>query len=81
MAKHSNPQKRQQIKALIADLGKQRVAEKVGVSVSAVDVAIHKGCLSARWFDGVEALCSAEGLDCDRTLFDFNQPADGVAAE
>lgn len=50
-------------------LGRDTIAEAVGVKRGAVDIAVARGKLPASWFLAVGDLCGAAGVECPVELF------------
>lgn len=55
-------------------IGRRQIADAIGVRLTSVSNAVTDGQFPARWYDVVEGLCAAKGLDCPRRLFSFVRP-------
>ncbi|MEL6411702.1 MAG: hypothetical protein AAFQ38_14995 [Pseudomonadota bacterium] len=62
------------MKRFVDALGRPEVADRAGVSVGAVDLAVHNGQMSARWYAGISELCRDRGVECPQEFFGFNKP-------
>ena len=62
------------LKRFVDGLGRSEVADRAGVSVGAVDLAVHNGQMSARWYAGISNLCRERDKDCPQEFFGFNKP-------
>ncbi|MEM7523535.1 MAG: hypothetical protein AAF360_07235 [Pseudomonadota bacterium] len=59
---------------LIEKIGRQEVAEAVGVDPAAVREALRRDLLPAKWFLQVSRLAEKMNLECDPALFNFAKP-------
>lgn len=59
------------VAAICDALGRRRIADVVGVRVTAVSNAVSDGRFSARWFDAIDKMCGEAGIPCPRHLFSF----------
>ena len=61
-------------------LGRKEMAKALGVGLTAVSNAVVNGQFPAAWFDTLEAMAQARGVDCPRDLFGFRRAFGGDAA-
>lgn len=66
-------------KYIIDEIGAQAIADCLGVGPHSVRHAKFTGEFPANWFDALEGLCIASGMDCPRGLFTFRPSLDAVA--
>lgn len=59
-------------------IGRQKIADAVGVSLPAVSNAVGDKRFPARWYPVVRDLCIQNDLDCPESLFNFASPAGAV---
>lgn len=59
-------------------VGRQRISKEVGVGLTAVSNAAVTGKFPASWFDVVERLCIAKGVECPRSSFSFKEKEDAA---
>lgn len=57
------------VKSIVTRLGRRRIAERIGVSVSAVGNAVVDGRFPANWYGAMKEMCDAEGADCPLSIF------------
>ena len=55
-------------------LGRKRIADSIGVRVTAVSNASVDGAFPASWFNVIDALCDEAGIKLSRSLFNFKGP-------
>ena len=65
----------QTVASLRKFIGRSRMAVAVGVSVSAVDLAVHHNAMPASWYRAISALCQSAGINCPMDLFNWKAPA------
>ena len=61
-------------------LGRKRMAQALGVGLTAVSNAVVSGQFPAAWFDTLEAMAQERGVECPRHLFGFRRAFGGDAA-
>lgn len=63
----------------IADtLGRKKIADAVGVGLTAVSNAVVRGRFPASWYLPVTALAAEAGVDCPVSLFRVSGPTQNV---
>lgn len=66
--------------ALADTLGRRRIAEAVGVGVTAVSNAVVRGQFPASWYFIIRDLCSEHDVECPRDAFGMKAREDAGAA-
>ena len=54
-------------------LGRKEMAEALGVGATAISNAVVAEAFPASWFDTLEALAKAKGVECPRALFSWRK--------
>lgn len=67
-------------RTLADSLGRQTIADALGVGVTAVNNAVRRGTLPARWYDPLDQYCQEIGQECPRAAFNFARLKDPGAA-
>ncbi len=62
------------VSSICDTIGRRRIALALRVTLTSVSNHVTAGLFPARWFDVIEGLCLARGLECPRTLFSFVRP-------
>jgi len=55
-------------------LGRTNIADMLGVSRSAVSMALARGSFPASWYVTIKSACDAKNVDCPETAFNFKTP-------
>ena len=59
-------------------LGRKEMAQELGVGLTAISNAVVAGAFPAAWFNTLEALAKAKGIDCPRHLFAWRKAEDAA---
>jgi hypothetical protein len=51
------------------------MAAHLGVGLTAVNNAVHRGAFPSNWFFCLKDLCDEAGIDCPKELFGFRLPS------
>lgn len=66
-------------KEFASAVGRPAIAAALKKGVPAVGVAISRGHFPAAWYDALDRLAQARGIDCPRDLFNFDPRSDDGA--
>lgn len=61
------------VAAITSEIGRRALAERMGLSVHAVNMAAYKGKFPASWFRVMRDVCAEKGIDCPEDLFAFRE--------
>ncbi|MFS8180866.1 hypothetical protein ACMG4P_04810 [Pseudovibrio denitrificans] len=60
-------------RTIVDELGRTQLQEKLGVKSSAISMAVLKGVFPAAWFDVLDTLGQAKGVQIPRALFNWKR--------
>jgi len=70
-----------EVQRIARKIGQRKLAEKLGVGVTAVNNAIQRDeVFPAGWYPIVKSACDAEGIECPMSAFRWRAPHSGGAA-
>jgi hypothetical protein len=59
------------VRTIVDKIGREALAQEVGVSTSAVGNAVASGVFPASWYAAVSGACRARRIKCPMDLFSF----------
>jgi hypothetical protein len=62
-------------------VGQRRLADKLGVGLTAVNNAVARGHFPATWARVVEGVCAEKGMECPDEAFNFRSPSAAPSSE
>lgn len=69
------------VKSIVTHLGRQRIADEVGATPSAVSNATASGKFPAHWYAIMLRVCAAEGIECPLDAFAMHRQKPKTKAE
>ena len=76
----SGSEPKSQVQKICDEVGRKRIAEKLGLGKAAIGNAVRDGVFPPSWYMEVKQLCDVDGIDCPLEAFNFRSLSNEDAA-